>query len=369
MESQKKRQGKNLKSLLNDLYYSIESPVSFSGLEKLYNEAKQHDENVKRKDVKDWLSTQLTYTLHRPVKLNFKTRPVIVHDIDEQWQMDLVDLSNLSKYNSGFKYLLVTIDVLSKYAWIEPLKTKTAKELKEAIEKIFSSDGRQPSMIQTDKGTEFLNFQVKNLLKERKIKLFTTNSERKASVVERLNRTMKSIMFKYFTKHNTRKYIDILPDLVQRYNNSYHRSIKMRPVNVNKRNVPIVWINLYDRRLSKNVKNNDKLNVGDYVRISIEKQPFQKRYQEVWTEELFIVTHCIIVKNFTIYKLKDQAGEAIKGSFYFEELQKVTEPDTYRIERVIRKKRDVDGKLIYYVKWKGYSDKFNSYVHAQDLQS
>ena len=360
-----------MKSLLNDLYYSIESPVSFSSPEKLYNEAKKHDENVNKKDVTDWLRTQLTYTLHKPVKLNFKTRPVIVHDIDEQWQMDLVDLSKLSKYNSGFKYLLVTIDVLSKYAWIEPLKTKTAKELKEAIEKIFSRDGRQPSMIQTDKGTEFLNSLVKNMLRMRKIKLFTTNSERKASVVERLNRTMKSIMFKYFTKHNTRKYIDILPDLVRRYNNSFHRSIKMRPVNVNKRNVPIVWINLYDEVLSvksKKKKKKDKLNVGDHVRISIEKQPFQKRYQEVWTEELFIVTHCIIVKNFTVYKLKDQNGEPIKGTFYFEELQKVIEPDTYRIERIIRKKRAADGKLLYYVKWKGYSDKFNSYVHAQDLQ-
>ena len=199
---------KDLKSLLNDLFYSIKSSVSFSSPNKLYNEAKKHDENINRKDVKEWLHTQLTYTLHKPVKLNFKTRPVIVHDIDEQWQMDLVDLSKLSKYNSGLKYLLVTIDVLSKYTWIEPLKTKTAKELKEAIEKIFSHDGPQPTMIQTDKGTEFLNSLVKNMLKVRKIKLFTTNSERKASFVERLNRTMKSIMFNYFTKHN---WLNLIP--------------------------------------------------------------------------------------------------------------------------------------------------------------
>lgn len=359
---------KSLKSLLNDLYYSLDSPVSFSSLERLYQEAKQHDESVSRKDVKDWLSSQLTYTLHKSVRLNFNTRPVIVYDIDEQWQMDLVDLSKLSRYNSGFKHLLVTIDVLSKYAWIEPLKTKTASELKEAIESIFHHDGRKPAMIQTDKGTEFLNSLVRSMLREREIKLFTTNSERKASVVERLNRTMKSIMFKYFTKHNTRKYIDILPDLVHRYNNSYHQSIKMRPIEVNKANVPLVWINLYEKRLTTAVQSKNELKAGDYVRISIEKQPFQKRYQEVWTEEIFIVTHLVNIINFTVYKLEDQSGEAIKGTFYYEELQKVIEPDAYRIERIIRKKKDANGKLIYYVKWKGYSDKFNSYVPAEDLQ-
>ena len=120
---------------------------------------------------------------------------------------------------------------------IEPLKTKTSKELKEALLKVFLTNNRQPKLFQTDKGTEFLNTLVKSMLKHRNIKLFTTNSERKASVVERLNRTMKKIMYQYFTHHNTWKYIDILPDLVNKYNSSYHRSIKMKPKDVNSSNV------------------------------------------------------------------------------------------------------------------------------------
>ena len=356
MESHKKR-------LLKNLYYSLDSNVSFAGREILYKAAKLKNESITRKDVNNWLSSQLTYTLHKPVNQRFKTRAVVVYDIDEQWQMDLVDLSKLSRYNAGYKYLLVCIDVLSKYAWIEPLKSKTGRELKNAIQKILRH--RQPKLIQTDKGTEFLNSLVKNFLMKKNIKLFATNSERKASVVERLNRTMKSIMFKYFTNVSTRKYIDVLPELVQRYNYAYHRSIKMRPVDVNESNVPIVWINLYGKR--RKTSNKKQLSIGDRVRISIERLPFQKRYEEVWTEEIFIVTHRI-VGNPIVYKIADQAGEPIKGTFYYEELQKVLEPTTYRIERVIRKKRTAVGKLLYYVKWKGYSDKFNSYVPEEDLQ-
>ena len=115
---------------------------------------------------------------------------VVIYDIDEQWQSDLGDMSKLAQHNSGYKFILVCIDVLSKHAWIEPLKTKSAKESQKRYRKSFLLNNRQPKLFKTDKGTEFLNILVKNMLKERKIKLFTTNSERKASVLERLNRTI-----------------------------------------------------------------------------------------------------------------------------------------------------------------------------------
>ena len=176
-------------------------------------------------------------------------------------------------------------------------------------------------------------------------------------------------MFKYFTKENTRKYIDVLPKLIWRYNNAFHRSIKMKPVDVNRGNAPKVWINLYEKKLQANKpkKEQNNLKVGDTVHISIERLPFQKRYEEIWTEEIFIISHKIVGKP-TVYKLKDQGNESIKGTFYFDELQKVSEPSTYRIERVIRKKKNRDGSILYYVKWKGYSDKFNSYVTEEDIE-
>lgn len=365
MENQNSQKTK-IEKLLSELYYSLQSPVSYAGAEKLYQYARKKNNSITRKDVKNWLRSQLTYTLHKPVKLKFSTRPVMVYDIDEQWQMDLVDLSKLSKFNSGYKYLLVCVDILSKFLWIRPLKSKTGEEAASSIKSIFSTK-RIPKVLQTDKGTEFFNILVKKVLAENNVKLIYTNSERKASVVERLNRTFKGLMYKYFTKTNNHRYIDVLQDLVEKYNNTYHRMIKMKPKDVNKQNVPAVWINLYEKRI-KPKKGIKPLTIGQHVRISIEKTVFQKRYGQLWTEEVFLISH-VILGNPIVYKLKDQAGEPLNGSFYREELQMINEPSTYRIEKVLRSKKSRDGKKSYFVKWKGYPDKFNSFVSEKDLHA
>ena len=104
LKKKKKTNPQDFENVLKRLYYNLDSPASFSGKEKLFEAAKELNDNITRDDVQKWLRTQITYTLHRPVQLKFQTRRVVVYDIDEQWQMDLVDLSKLSKYNSGFKY-------------------------------------------------------------------------------------------------------------------------------------------------------------------------------------------------------------------------------------------------------------------------
>ena len=116
MENQK------LNELFSNLYYSLDSPASYGSIEKLFEEVRKTREDVKKSDVIKWLQSQLSYTLHKPVKLNFKTRRVVVYDIDKQWQMDLVDLSKISKHNKGNRYIFVAIDILIKYAWMETLK-------------------------------------------------------------------------------------------------------------------------------------------------------------------------------------------------------------------------------------------------------
>ena len=154
--------------------------------------------------------------------------------------------------------------------------------------------------------------------------------------------------------------------MVSRYNSTYHRSIKRAPNDVNKRNESLVWITLYEKRLRGKYKLKEKFKIGDTVRISVKKDSFQKAYLQGWSEEIFVIRK-ILHGNPITYKLKDQAGEDLKGMFYEAELQKVIEPSTYRIEKVIRKKKDKTGKLLYYVKWRGYPDKFNSFVSEEDL--
>ena len=157
-----------------------------------------------------------------------------------------------------------------------------------------------------DKGTAFVNVLMKTYLVNNNIKLFATHSERKSQIVERLNRTIKGIIFRYFKKKNTRTYIDILQDIPSKYNASYHRSIKLTSKDVHKDKETQVWINLYEKRLSH--------------KEGTEKAPFMKRYQAIWIEEVLVI-HAIVYGNPTTYKIKDQDNEPIKGTFYEQELQ------------------------------------------------
>ena len=138
---------------------------------------------------------------------------VIVTGIDDQWQADLVDVSSLARFNKGYKLLLTCIDVFSKFAWVVPLKNKTGESLLNDFQSILDL-GRSAEKLQTDKGTEFLNHNFQSFLKENNIHFFTTNSELKASVVERFNHTLKTRMWNYFMAKNNRVCIDNLQDIV-----------------------------------------------------------------------------------------------------------------------------------------------------------
>ena len=288
---------------------------------------------------------------------------MIVPGIDAQFQADLVDVQNLSRFNKGYKYLLTCIDIFSKYAWVVPLKTKQGQELVKAFQTILTS-GRKPNKLQTDQGTELLNRVFQKFLRDNNIDFFTVNSGLKASVVERFNRTFKNKMYKYFTAKNTLTYIDVLPKLITSYNNTYHRSIKMKPSQMTKANEAKVWETLYGNDVDKRVR--FKFQVGDRVRISKVKRMFEKSYLPNFTEEMFTI-YKRFARQVPVYKLKDDAGEILDGTFYEAELQKVIkEDDVYRVEKVLRKRKR-KGVVEYFVKWKGYSDKFNSWVAESDI--
>ena len=174
-------------------------------------------------------------------------------------------------------------------------------------------------------------------LSDSNIAFFTVNSGLKASVVERFNRTFKNKMYKYFTAKNTLTYINVLPQLVSSYNNTYHRSIKMKPSQVTKTNEAQVWDTLYGDDVQKPVRY--KFQVGDRVRISKVKRMFEKSYLPNFTEEIFTV-YKRMARQVPVYKLKDDAGEILDGTFYEPELQKIIKnDDVYRVEKILRKRK------------------------------
>ena len=341
-------------SVLNELYYDEKHPAAFSGAKKLHKYAKEILPSIKLGEVKDWLSGEITYTLHKQARRKFERNPIHVRSIDEQWQADLTFLKEFESVNNGYRYILTVIDCFSKYAWAKALKTKTSAEVQRAFESIFQE--RKPVMIQTDKGREFESVMIKKFFKKNNVIHFTSNSpEIKCAIVERFNRTLKGKMFKLFTSTGRRRWITKLPDLIHAYNNSIHRSTNYRPVEVSFENQHHVYKNLY----KEPIIGKPKLKEGDTVRQRYIYDKFDRGFYPNWTDTTFEVKDHIAGKK-PRYKVDDT-----KRRHYPEELQKIN-PGLYRIEYVkdvaIRRKR-----LEYLVKWTGYSDHYNSWIPARDV--
>lgn len=299
-------------------------------------------------------SDQLAEELHKPIVRRFRKRRVIVKGIDEIWAADLVDMQAFAEFNDNVKYLLCVIDIFSKYGWIKPLKQKTGVAVANAFENIFS-EGRKPEKLWVDKGTEFYNKHVKGL----GVELYSTENEEKSCVIERWNRTMKEKMFKYFSANSTRRYINVLSDMVDNYNSTKHSSTRMTPIEASKKtNENIVWFRLNGKVNTELIK--PKLSIGDRVRITKIKKTFEKGYTPRWTEEVFTISQVQYTYPPT-YKITDESGEEIQGTFYEQELQK-TNQQIFRIEKVIRKRGNKS-----LVKWLGYPESMNSWVDNKSI--
>ena len=299
----------------------------------------------------------LSEELHKPKRKNYPRRRIIVNHINEIFAADLVEMQKFVKLNKGYRYLLTCIDIFSKYSWVIPLKDKKGITIKNALQKIFNK--RKPKLLWTDNGKEFYNKQVETLLNENNIKLYSTNnSEIKSSVVERFNRTFKNMMYKKFTENNNTIFYNILDELVNNYNNKYHSTIKMTPVEASKKINEKKIKNIYN---FEKTKKPGKFKIGDRVRISLEKNIFEKGYETNWTQEIFEI-YDIKYSNVPYYYLKDLNNEKLQGTFYEQELQKTKQDDLYIIEEILK-----TNKNKVYVKFKGYSNDFNQWVNKSDI--
>ena len=202
---------------------------------------------------------------------------------------------------------------------------------------------------------------MQKFFKNNDVKIYHTNSHLKAVVIERFNRSLRELMMKHFVKNNNTVYYNILPKLIKIYNNRYHSTIKMKPIEVNKNNEKYIKENIYT--YNKTIKI-PKFKINDLVRISLKRRDvFDKASSNIkWSEELFKI-HSINRSNMIIYKIKNLNGEIIEGIFYEKELQKTkNNSGVYIIEKIIRKNKNE-----YLVKWRNYSDDFNSWIDKDDV--
>ena len=359
---------KEAREYLSSVYFDPANPAAFSGLEKTWNVIKSEGK-VTKKQLKEWLLEQDTYSSYFPVRRKFNRPRTISPGVNYYWGSDVAYMLPFAEYNNDHSYFVVFIDIFTRYAYAEPLKTLRGKEMVEVMRDVFKTE--KPRYLYTDSGTEYTNRIVQRYLKQESITHYTSRNEKKVAHAERLIKQLKRKLLQYMNEKNTHEWVGTLQDVVQAYNNSYHRVINMTPAQAKDAKQYTVWSNQYfskprnsqsPKRLKKN-KNAFKFNIGDRVKISVLKKPFDREYDQRYTTETFTITDKRMQGNIPSYSIKDELNEPIVGWFYPQELLKVIVPSdkSYRIEKVL-KRRKRNGKTELFVKFRGYPKKFNSWV-------
>lgn len=348
---------KNWEDILSIIYYSPGKSGAFYSAKKLQKILKDDfGQKINAKKIQEWLESQYAYTIHRNKRKHFPRNPIIAYHIDHNWQADLGFFTKLSKENKGFSCFLLVIDVVSRFVWVEPLKTKKGTETSKAFKNILKrSFPRCPEKLQTDGGTEFFNKEFRIIMNKNNIHLYKTTSDQKAAIAERAVKTIKTLISRFLSSQQTKNWVSNIQNIVDTYNNTFHSSIKMKPSEVNSNTQKDVLQNLYGFIWEKDnlFKTKEKFKIGDTVRLSEIKHVFKKGYEGGWTKEIFKISKILKRKPFTVYEVSDYDGkEIIQGTFYDHELSKVNiKKQTYwKVEKILKKKF-IKTKLWYLVKF------------------
>lgn len=313
------------------LYFDPAQPGSLAGKQTFikhlprppYRLSKKRKLELTREEFPSWDA----YTLHHPIRSrHFQRNKTVVYTIDDQWQADLCDTAKLAWHNKNNHFLLTIVDVFSRQAFVKAVKDKSGPVIAKALREVFEETGRSPRILQTDKGTEFWNKHVREVLDKYNVHhFFTYSPDIKASIVERYNRSLKTRLYRYMTHNNTKSYIPVLPDIVQSYNKTYHSSINRAPAAVNEKNAAQVFRYQYATEMKDMLsarRQRPVFAVGDLVRISKSKGTFKKGYLPNWSEDIFSI-HEIVYRTPLVYRLCNSDQEIIKGVYYTAELQLV----------------------------------------------
>ena len=338
--------------ILKSIYYDPSNPAGFSGINQLYQSAKQIIPSITKKEVYNFLHSQYTYTLHKPFRMKYQRRKTLTRGLDHIWQADLIDLKSIKKENKNYQYILCIIDILSRFVAVHPLKNKTAAETSFGFEEILKKTNRIPKKLQTDDGKEFYNLQFRTLLKRYDIIHYSSRSETKASLIERWIRTFKRRLFKYFTYKISLKWIEVLDDLVLSYNTRPHRSINYhKPVDVTKENEQKFWKMQFSNRKKKIIpyvisnnkiksdikvyrikkykgkeilqpiqKGKPKFKIGQRVRILKWNDKFRKGYIQSFSNSIYVIKSVLDTWPYTYTVINETTKEPVEGIFYKEEL-------------------------------------------------
>ena len=362
---------------IRDYYADPVEPGSYQGPQKLLQSIREQypDIDIQLSDVKKALEKENAYTLNRKVIKRFPRNQVVVSGIDNLHDADLADMALLHKWNDKYSYFLLVIDVFSRYTWVRPLIRKGATEVTDAFASIYA-EGRIPDNLRTDGGAEFTNDTLKRFMRRHRVNLFHTNNDKKACYAERCIRTIKEKLYRYLITNNTRRYIDVLQDIVKSYNHTVHRSLGIAPADVTEENEDENrWQQFKRRDKPKSDYHNPfqkyKFELGDHVRIVYEPEKFDRAYSQFWSGEIFVIANRKRRRTIPVYNIHDILGEDIKGTFYTQELQKVNyDPDEqFKIEKYVDDRIDENtGRRQVKVRWLDWPRKFDTWEYLSEIE-
>lgn len=311
---------------------------------------------------------QIATELHKRARKSYPTRMVKAPAMDYTWSGDLSDMKTWMDKNDDYRYIFACVDVVTRYAWARPMKTKTTEDILAALGSIIEEpspmpggDGfRKPKFLWIDQEAGMLSKEMSKWLQQHNIQVYHTFSVRKSVIVERFFRTLKSLMWKELTALNSVRWIDILEELISKYNHTTHGPMGMTPFYASRHpeEAQKVWMKRFLQRPRPTAP---VFHVGDKVRVSRQKGQFEKESDISWSREIYTVRKVDASKYPPVYHLEDEQKEPITGSFYAEELQKTKVGDIFLVEKVLQEKK-VRGRTQILVKWLGYPDKFNSWI-------
>ena len=342
-------------------YITPGTPIAYSapGLIKKYYPTARNE------NIKNTLAALDSYTLHRQFRRKKIFNPYYIYFKREQLQADLIDVQHLKLTNDLYAYIMTVIDCFTKRAFIRLLKDKTGPSSLEAIKAILIQTGDIQEFC-TDFGKEFTAAIVENYLKGKNIKIVHPYSEGKASMVERFNRSLQSLMYKHMSENQTTRYVDVLSDLLSTYNNREHRSIGMSPNMAELPENQDKVRNMHNRKYSKvsSKRKKPKLKIGDLVRIKTQENVFGRGYTEQFSREQYEIVKVNTRMPLPMYTLKSLDDNLeVEGDFYENEITKmIVEDGIYKVEKVLKSRLRPGGKKQHFVKWMGFNDTHNSWI-------
>jgi len=352
----------------NDLrnnYSNPGHPIAFSGIQTIY----QYYNGVLSPDeIQNILKNFENYTLHKEYK-ELRRNISYSHFKGYQWQMDLVDIQALGPYNKGNRYILTVIDTFTRYAFCRLIPNKTGPVVLNAFKSVLSEAQRKPFVLMLDGGAEFRNKLFSEFCESQNIKVYSPDTSTHGAYIERFNRTLQSLIYKYMQEKSTYTFMDVFQDLVKTYNTRKHRMIGITPFEAETNEDTHLQIRLNLSKYYEKIKPKKVVfSVGDRVRIAKLRSKFSRGYKERFNKEIFKIYKISTDKKIPLYYISSyDEKEHIKGGFYAFELAKVGD-ETFKVDKILKRQQN-NGENEVFVKWDGFDNTDNCWVQEKNIRT